>query len=187
MIDIAAIRRSVDGALRLARGDAGGLDCFDMSVEGFWRSFQVMLLAAPFYLLLVLQRRFEFGAGLDPGTLLAEETLPYVVGWLAFPLIALPLTWFLGLSTRFVPLVVALNWTAGVQIAALTGAVLVGTLLPPELSDFLMLLISVALLFYEWFVMRTALQTGGGVAFGFLTVDFLLGLLVNALLAPTLA
>jgi hypothetical protein len=28
------------GALRLARGDPGGIACFDASIGGFWRSFR---------------------------------------------------------------------------------------------------------------------------------------------------
>ena len=31
---------ALNGALRLARGDRGGLACFDRSHDGFWRSFR---------------------------------------------------------------------------------------------------------------------------------------------------
>ena len=60
------------------------------------------------------------------GTLLAE-LVAYVVGWVAFPVAAIFLTRLLGLAARYVPLIVANNWSAVVQIALYTAVVVLGT------------------------------------------------------------
>jgi hypothetical protein len=41
------VRLAVAGALRLARGDRGGLGSFDTSIEGFWRSFRAAAIVYP--------------------------------------------------------------------------------------------------------------------------------------------
>lgn len=42
------LARALRGAFRFMAGDAGALEDFDFSVEGFWRSFQGQILAALF-------------------------------------------------------------------------------------------------------------------------------------------
>jgi hypothetical protein len=44
---------ALTGALRLARGDPGGMACFDASEEGFWHSFRAAVLCYPLYLILL--------------------------------------------------------------------------------------------------------------------------------------
>ncbi len=50
MPDVAFFTRSLTGALRLARFDAGGMAAFDVSFEGFWRSFWAAGLVLPLYI-----------------------------------------------------------------------------------------------------------------------------------------
>ena len=45
---------ALTGALRLARGDRGGLSCFDRSLDGFWRSFRAAAITYPLYLVLLI-------------------------------------------------------------------------------------------------------------------------------------
>jgi hypothetical protein len=49
----AEARLALTGALRLARGDARGLACFDPSEAGFWHSFRAAVLCYPLYLILL--------------------------------------------------------------------------------------------------------------------------------------
>jgi hypothetical protein len=48
------VQLAVRGALRLARGDPRGLDFFDASIDGFWRSFRAALVAIRSLILLAL-------------------------------------------------------------------------------------------------------------------------------------
>ena len=50
------VRLAMIGALRLARGDRGGLAGFDRSVDGFWRSFRAAVISYRLYLVLLSMR-----------------------------------------------------------------------------------------------------------------------------------
>ena len=134
------IVRSVQAAWLLARGDTRGM---------------ARLRPLGRRLLEIVRRRPGGGPGLRPGPArpvprdrLARarrgarrlaELVSFAVGWLAFPLAAIPLTRLLGLSARYVPLIVANNWSAVIQVALYTAVVLVGTILPTELRTLALL------------------------------------------------
>jgi hypothetical protein len=111
--------------------------------------------------------------------MLFAEAVSYVAGWAAFPVAAIFLTRLLGLAAGYVPLIVANNWSAVVQIAFYAAVVVLGTLLPGELRAIALLAATLAVLVYQWFVIRTALDTGSGIAFGIVVVDVLLSLAVS--------
>ena len=48
MPDHDSVIRSIYGAWRLALLDPSGLNWFDVSIEGFWRSFFAAAIVAPF-------------------------------------------------------------------------------------------------------------------------------------------
>ena len=50
------VQLALAGCLRLARGDRGGLACFDRSIDGFWRSFRAAVISYPLYLMLLAMR-----------------------------------------------------------------------------------------------------------------------------------
>ena len=91
------VQLAVGGALKLARGDPRGLDFFDTSIDGFWRSFRAALISYPFFLIL-LAFRVSAAHWEESGVLriVAIETIGYVIAWVAFPLLVLPLTRWLG-------------------------------------------------------------------------------------------
>jgi hypothetical protein len=185
----AEIARSLQGAWLLAKGDPRGLDLFDLSLEGFWRSFAAALLAAPAYALVLLEQYAVLGWPQHvAGTILAE-LVAYVCGWIAFPIAAIFLTRLLNLTQRYVPLVVAGNWAGALQIGLYTVVVVASLVLPREMRTILLLAATMAVLAYQWFVIRTALGTSGGTAFGLVVIDVLLsmtvGRVVDGLLQPS--
>jgi hypothetical protein len=179
MPSYAEIERALQGAWLLARGETRGMGLFDLSVEGFWKSFAAALLAAPAYLLVLLEQYAVLGRPEHLAGTVAAEILAYACGWLAFPVAAAFLTRLLGLGGRYVPLVVASNWGAMLQIGLYTVVVLVSLILPGEPRTLLLLAATAAVLVYQWFVIRTALETSGGIAFGFVVFDVLLSVAVT--------
>ncbi len=176
------IVRSVQAAWFLARGDTRGLAGFDFSVDGFWKSFAAALVVAPAYaLVLVDQYRYAGWPENTWGAALAE-LVSFAVGWVAFPLAAIPLTRLLGLSGRYVPLIVANNWSAVIQVALYTAVVVFGALLPAEMRTLALFTATIMVLVYQWFVIRTALATTGLTAFGLVVIDVLLSITVSRIL-----
>jgi hypothetical protein len=172
------LQLAVGGALRLAVGDRRGLGFFDTSIDGFWRSFRAGLICYPLYLLLVCFRPAGLqwdASGVAP--ILAVETIAYVISWVAFPLLILPLARWLGREDRFLPFMVAYNWS---QIPQTVLFVLVGLdawsgLLPPSAASFARLLAAVAALVYGWYIARVALAVTGTQATLVVIIDLLLG------------
>ena len=178
MPDREEVYRSIYGAYRLAFLDPSGMAYFNLSVDGFWRSFFAAVLVAPGYVLLVAQKLTAQPDVLDLGWAILVQTLAYGLIWAAFPVLALVLTQLLGLSRNYVPLIVAVNWAAVLQLGVLLAAMALG-LLVPALEGLVLLVVTGGLLFYQWFVIRTALQTTGGIALLMVLVDLVLNTTIN--------
>lgn len=179
MPSLPELRSAFEGALLLARGNPAGMARFDLTVEGFWRSFLAMVIAAPAYILLLVDQYSTSGVGAHIGVVVMVEALAYVVGWCAFPVAAILLTRLLGLGSRYVALVVAGNWCGLVQVLILGAAVLVAGLAPAAVRGLVGLAALLAVLTYQWFVVRTALGTSSGIAAALVVVDVLLSMLVH--------
>jgi hypothetical protein len=174
MPDREEVLSALYGAYRLAWLDVSGMTYFNLTVEGFWRSFFAAVLVAPGFAVLILQKLVARPDPFDPGWAMLVQILAYGLSWAAFPLAAVALTRLLGLSHNYVPLIVALNWGAVLQVMVFLTAVVVGLALPGVLEGLIMLLVTGGILFYQWFVTRSALQTTGGVALMLVLIDLVL-------------
>jgi hypothetical protein len=181
MPPIAEIRHYFEGAWRLAKGDVGGMEHFDFSAEGFWRSFWAVLIVAPGYAILVADQYMRRGEPVAFWPTAIAETLSYLLGWAAFPVLAVFLTRYFNVANRYVPLIVTLNWSSQVQIAAFLIPVALGVLLSTEAVMFLLMLVTGAVLFYQGFIIKTALGCTVGTAAAILAADLVLIMLINAL------
>ena len=151
---------ALTGALLLARGDRRGLLCFDASEAGFWRSFRAAVLCYPLYLIL-LAFPIELGDAPqpDPWRVLAVETIHYVISWVAFPLMMLPLVDWLQRGDRFFGFMVAYNWCQVPQTVVFAAVALAGGigLLSAEGMLVADLIAGLAALVYEWYISYVAL------------------------------
>ena len=172
------VQRSLAGALLLARGNTAGMGAFELSFDGFWHSFAAPVLAAPLYALLLAEQYLRMGYAGGLGGLVMAETLSYALDIVSFPLLAIPLTRFLGLGARYVPLIVATNWATLPQVMLFFAAVVVGGAIPP-LRPVLLLGALLATLGYQWFVIRTALVATGSIAAAFVALNLLVGIMLS--------
>jgi hypothetical protein len=170
------------GALRLARGDPRGLACFDASERGFWHSFRAGVLCYPLYLIL-LAFPIELGTPpeLDAGRVLAVETIHYVISWVAFPLLMLPLVDWFQRGNRFFGFMVAYNWcqvpqTVVFAVVALAGGIGILSADGMLIAD---LIAGLAALVYEWYVSRVALAVSRPKAVLVILVDVVLATVLS--------
>jgi hypothetical protein len=179
MPDQEEVLHSIYGAYRLAWLDRSGMGHFNLSVDGFWRSFFAAALVAPGYALLVVRELLARQEELNPAWAFVVESLAYGIGWAAFPVVAIGLTHLLGLSRNYAAMIIAANWAAVIQIGLFLAAVALGFVLPP-LAGLVVTVATCLILFYQWFVIRTALDTTAGIAIVLVLVDLLVNLAVNA-------
>lgn len=176
------VQLAVGGALRLAVGDRRGLGFFDVSLDGFWRSFRAAALCYPLYLVL-LALRISAAHWTQSGipTILVVETIAYVILWSAFPLLVMPVTRALGREDRFLAFMVAYNWSqippaVLFLLVALDGA---SGLLPSSSAQLAGFVAIVAALVYEWYIARVALAVTGAQATLIVIIDQLLTTVVG--------
>ncbi len=182
MIDFTAAARGLAGAWRLARLDPAAIRDFDASIEGFWKSFQAAIIAAPLFALLVVLRSGEHPLSPEPLRALFIEGIGYVIGWTAFPLAAWYLASALGKSPRYTTYIVAYNWANVLQIAAFVpvAALAASELAPDTFIVLAALLLTGLVIYYQFFIVRTALEIEPLPALGFVAIDLVLGLLIDA-------
>lgn len=171
------ITRAIYGAYRLARLDQGGMNHFDLSIEGFWRSFFAAVVVLPFYIVLIFGPLGGFAESTaGPELYLLVKLASYAIGWAIFPVAMIFLARLLSLSANYVPFIIAHNWSAVIQIAVLLPVFLLapgdG---PPEGAAALVLMLAiVAVLFYQWYIARVALGTSALTAAGVVVFDVVL-------------
>ncbi len=178
----AEVRWALVGCLRLARGDRGGLAYFDRSLDGFWRSFLSAFLSYPFFLVLLMMRvslaDWNAAGGLH---IILVELIGYVISWVAFPLLMLSVLRWIGREHRFFDFMVPYNWC---QLPQSVLFVLVGLqsetgVLSDPISQTIEIAAAVAVLVYEWYIARVALETSGAAATLVVLVDLVLGVLIT--------
>ena len=93
MPDRDEIVRSLTGAWRLFLDRPDAMRFFDVSVDGFWRSFAAVVLILPAYALFALAERIEIldEPVVDPafgdGSFLANKLLTLALDWITLPIL----------------------------------------------------------------------------------------------------
>jgi len=176
------VRLALFGALRLAKGDSGGLSCFDRSLDGFWRSFRAAVIAYPLYLILLMMRVTVIEWQRSGGWyIVTVETIAYVIAWVAFPLAMITVTRWIDRAHRFFDFMVPYNWSQLPQSAlfVLVGLEAESGVLGTQPAQVIDLAAAIAVLVYEWFIARVSLETTASAAAFVVLVDLVLGALVN--------
>ncbi|MEC9470098.1 MAG: hypothetical protein VYA18_10295, partial [Pseudomonadota bacterium] len=119
MISKVEIRAALDGSWLLLRNRPEGMAFFDQSIQGFWRSFSVIFLLVPVYVVSCLaEKRLFFAENLyhpdafPNGSYWFAQFLGMGVDWLALPLLLALLAAPIGISNRYVSFIVVRNWTS---------------------------------------------------------------------------
>ncbi len=172
------IVRFVVGAGLLLKNDERGMAAFDVSLKGFLQSFAAAVIALPLFAFVhFVQSRH---LGMD-GTPMGLAVVAYAAQWLAFPLTAVGLAKVMHREQDFVAYVVAANWASILQIGIVATAVLLSTLLSSGLAGLLILVVSLGLLVYDFFIARIAFHTPGIDGAAVVVIQLLVGMLVQHL------
>ncbi len=177
------ITRALYGAWRLARLDRTAMTWFEATPEAFWRSFFAFAIVAPGYAVLKLIEHSEVAVAAGAPRILVVDAIAYVVQIVAYPLAMLYLCRAFGRWDRYIGFVVALNWSVVLQMALLVPTTLLAAsqAISAGLGNTLAFAAVMAVLFYQWFITRTALDVPGMVALGAVLVDLIIGKIVSDL------
>jgi len=172
---------AIFGAWRLAWMDRSGLHYFDRSADGALRSFFAALIVLPGYAVLVLLRLWDQLPQVSALRFISVEGIAYVVSWTAFALAMHSITRAIGRERNYLGWLCAYNWSQVIQMAAYLPAIAIAEsgLVPSSIGDFLVMAVTLAVLVYQWFVARSALEISGVAAAGTVALDFLLAVLIT--------
>lgn len=125
----AEIAAALKGLALLLRGDARALQFYDLSLDGFWRSFGLPLFCLVLYLILqpVSPVQAEIWGDNRLGFLLLQG-LEYLLAWASFLIAMAAISRGFGLGHRYAVFVVLYNWAQAIVTAA-SLPVLAGSLI----------------------------------------------------------
>lgn len=182
------ILRSLTGAWHLFLDRADALRYFDVSIDGFWRSFGAIALVAPSYFLIALAERARIladpvNAGFDSGIFLVNKVVSIGIDWIAFPILFAFIAGPLGFSRSYSAFVVARNWGAVLAVLpfAATALLFLLGIISDGLASFLSLATLIIVIRYSYLIARRALGAEIGVAVAVILSDFALSLSILAL------
>lgn len=186
MLDREEIVRSLTGAwwLFLDRPDA--MRFFDVSLDGFWRSFRAVILLIPAYALTALAERTMILAdpiaaiGLSDGAFIVVKAVTLSVDWVTLPIVLAVLAGPLGIGRSYTSFVVARNWCAVIAVApfGVISLIFVLGLISADAANFLSLAALIVVLRYNFLIARRALNVGVGFALGIVVLDLVVSLAI---------
>jgi hypothetical protein len=184
------VTKSIHGAWRIARMDPDALSFFDLTIDGFWRSFAAIFVVAPFYIIfLILSFSHQPLMHVADGPQTAIEwyiivkSVTFAASWLIFPLVMVPVSRLLDLTETYVPYIIVWNWANVLEMAVILPAVMLflSSALPGQTGAITLMVAHISMLFYGYLVARTGLKCKMVTGVGIVAFNFVLSLLFNGL------
>ena len=186
-MDVTYVRRSLDAAFDLVVRDQRAWSKFDLTTEGFYRSFAALLICIPLNIVIdvlldkaaAAQKLARGKQLLDPAYGIGDAafaTASLGVQWLIFPIAMIFLLRFLDLGHRYAALVIAHNWGTVVIWLFNMPAILLyaaGVIAPDTATDINFVVLGLTL-YYRFYIAQTALGTTWSIAMAIAMIDFLL-------------
>jgi hypothetical protein len=191
MLSLAEIRLSTKGAWDLFLNRPLDLAFFDVSISGFWRSFQLIVPIMLFYVIVTFSdyelTRVELTHQALPefADFATAGYLALVVDWFLFPLALMPFAGMLGIADRYVTFVVLRNWSQFLMALIVTPlfAAFYFGLIGSSLHLLGLLTIVFVFLRYRYIVTRAALECSFGLAASLVALEFVLGMVIGEAIA----
>jgi len=189
MLSGAEIARGGQGAVKILLGDPTAPAHFDNTIESCLRSFRVMAVVAPFYVLYLLINYASLTTDAEGWEIAYVEALRYVVDWLLFPVIFHEIARQRGWLERYPRYISSLNWINLPAVILLLAGQLVATVAPLAITALLQ--IGLQGLFFYWFMSATrmTLRAPWSLAAVLMVVNwvpsYFLSVLVNRILGVT--
>lgn len=183
MLSPAEISRSLGGAWQLFLGRPEGLRGLDRSIDGFWRSFLVILLILPVNAVSMLAASRLETASETFGQLFWGGLPVLALDWVAFPILLALAAGPLGVKRTYVDYVVARNWASPIAAALLSVPLILqgAGFIPMGVGTLLSLVAMAVVLRYHFMIVRIALGTTIPLSVGIVVADVFLSILLVAL------
>jgi hypothetical protein len=181
------IRQAAIGCWQLVTGDKAGEQRFDLSLDGFWRSFRWAYIIAVLDTLDALASHYATVAqedGSQAGSivwLMVANAIASLVTFCLFPVIVALLAKPMDLTKRYASYIIGRNWLT-VFLSAIVYVIDAANwsgLMSEEMRAVLAIGLAGITLYAGSMIALSFLGTSGSLSFGFALIDFLLTLLIG--------
>lgn len=183
------IVRSLTGAWWLFLDRPGAMRLFDVSLDGFWRSFAAVFLLIPAYALtataeyqVILSDAFP-DDGFSNAAFVFDKIFALGLDWIALPVILAILARPLAIGRTYAAFVVARNWCSVIAVLpfGLIGLLFASGVFGVDAANLLSLAALIVILRYNYLIARRALDAGIAFALGLVVLDLVVSLSIAAL------
>ncbi len=185
MISLQKLAGALNGVGLIYKFDRRAWDFFDKSAEGFWNAYIVAVALAPLHVGRSIILFDPAKQSLDFVPYLIVEILTYILTWTLFPFVMLYIARLLDRTPRYLAYMVPYLWMQ-LPLALLLYSIQILTdlsLLPPIILGVTAPLVLVTFAVYGTFVAGIGLQVFTGTAMGLVVLDYVLGLLADAVIS----
>ncbi|MSO70935.1 MAG: hypothetical protein EXQ88_02810 [Alphaproteobacteria bacterium] len=175
MITTTEVAAALNGAWRLAQLDRRGMTLFEATPEGFWKSFVAAAIVLPGHAIFNFLEDKTIAAPLWRE--IAVWLIAYVIGWVTFPLAMTGICDLIDRRARYVGYIVAANWCSVLQTALLIPLAVLSAY-GGWAATLLYVIAFFAMLAYDWYVARVALEIDGFTAAGVVFLSVLIWQLI---------
>lgn len=179
MISVRELVYSLYAAWRLARVDREGVQFFDRTAGGFWRSFFAAAIVLPLFVIEVILIGGPRLEEADVLLLVAALAVYYAIAWLYWPALMSFIVELMGVPERFVAYVVARNWAEVLASVLLFVAIVLSeAYLPDQFAGIVWLTTLGVILAYRGFIASATLGCSFFAAAGLAIGEFVLNRLL---------
>lgn len=172
---VSYIQYSLKAAFKLIKLNPHSMEYFDLSSDGFWKSFWAIAVMVPG---LILVSVFQYQGVIDSAS--PDEAISYpflsnvVFFFLALPFTALVMAYFtkfMKIEQNYASMIIAYNWMSALVylIMAVITVILGSGLFSNNISGVILTVIGFYFSIYiHWFTFKVGLQISGALAIGVL-------------------
>lgn len=169
--------RSVFGCYRFARADQNAFQFFNISVEGFYRSFAAMLFILPVISIYSYFLARMTDANVSVLQVMVTETIVTALSWGLYLSTLYVLTRYFNVAENFSVFVIVYNWSqVFFALIWLPLSFLALTQVSQEAAAILSMIFIMASYFYLWYILVRSLAVSAATAIGFAALEFLISL-----------
>jgi hypothetical protein len=186
-LDRDEIARSLTGAWRVFLDKPDAQRFFDLSLDGFWRSFRAFVLMAPAYALTAVAEYQSLvgttDAGFSDSAFFVAKAIASGFDWVLFPILLALVAEPLGITRSYTSFIIARNW--GSVLASIPFLVIdllyISGGLGEDATNIASLIALIVQLRYAYLIASRALGVGVGLAVGIAVADFAVSLMIMAI------
>jgi len=149
-------KESVRGSIRVMRMDPDALKHFNLTLEGYWRSFYAAAYLIPIYVLFLLIAPIPKGVSTERFWLI--EIINYPLSWTLWPLISYYICRGAGVLDKYTTYITVYNWAQIILSGARMALIILSfALFPLALTSNLIVLTLIIVLAVEALIIRLIL------------------------------